>query len=102
MQPGESIRPTHREHLSVRQGQPPGTVLDVTLLDKAPKLAPERCAMVGDSRHDVEAARGAGMPVAGLRGGYGSAEEFELHPPDVLIDTLAELPAWLSRITIAA
>lgn len=63
---------------------------------------PERCAMVGDSRHDVEAARGAGMPVAGLRGGYGSAEEFQLHPPDILIDTLAELPAWLSRTTIAA
>ena len=64
--------------------------------------SPERCAMVGDSRHDIEAARGAGMPVAGLRGGYGSAEEFQLHPPDILIDTLAELPEWLSRTTIAA
>jgi phosphoglycolate phosphatase len=51
--------------------------------------------MVGDSRHDVEAARAAGMAVVGVSYGYGGARDFEQSPPDRVFDSLADLPAWL-------
>jgi phosphoglycolate phosphatase len=57
--------------------------------------APTESLMVGDSRHDIEAARAAGMAVAGVRYGYAAPGELQRHPPDVLLDSLAELPAWL-------
>lgn len=55
------------------------------------------CLMVGDSRHDVEAARAAGMAVVGLRHGYGGDRDFAIAPPDRVLDSMAELPAWLDR-----
>jgi phosphoglycolate phosphatase len=54
------------------------------------------CLMVGDSRHDVDAARAAGMAVVGVSYGYGGAREFEESPPDRVFDSMAELPAWLA------
>ncbi len=62
---------------------------------------PARCAMVGDSRYDIEAARGAGMPVAGLDHGYGGAEEFAECPPDVVLAGFAQIPAWLRERGLA-
>ena len=52
------------------------------------------CAMVGDSLHDLQAARAAGMrAVAVLTGLTGRAE---LAPEaDVVLDTIAELPDWV-------
>jgi phosphoglycolate phosphatase len=62
---------------------------------------PRQALMVGDSRHDVEAARAAGMPVVGVRYGYGAPGELERFAPDALFDSLAELPAWLdTRATL--
>ena len=55
-----------------------------------------QCLMVGDSRHDVEAARAAGMAVVGVSYGYGGAVEFAQSPPDRVFDSLADLPAWLA------
>lgn len=60
-------------------------------------VAIDACAMVGDSRHDVEAARAAPMPVAGVRYGYGAADEFRQFPPDVVLDRLRELPDWIGH-----
>lgn len=65
-------------------------------------LPPAQCLMVGDSQHDVEAARGAGMPVLGVAHGYRREGEFERHPPDAVLASLAELPAWLDARAAAA
>jgi phosphoglycolate phosphatase len=53
--------------------------------------------MVGDSANDVGAARNAGMPSIVVRGGYNHGNSVEsLDPaPDLIIDSLAELPALL-------
>ncbi|MFY0665435.1 MAG: phosphoglycolate phosphatase [Natronospirillum sp.] len=51
--------------------------------------------MVGDSRHDVGAARAAGMPVAALTGGYNHGEE--ITGADFHGDTLAECGDWVLR-----
>jgi phosphoglycolate phosphatase len=47
--------------------------------------------MVGDSRHDVEAARAAGVPVVCVRGGYNHGEDIRLAAPDRVIGSLFEL-----------
>ena len=53
--------------------------------------------MVGDSANDVGAARNAGMPSIVVRGGYNHGNSVEsLDPaPDLIIDSLAELPPLL-------
>lgn len=51
--------------------------------------------MVGDSRHDVGAARAAGMSVAALVGGYNHGEE--ITGADFHADTLAECGDWVLR-----
>jgi len=58
-------------------------------------LRPAEVAMVGDSRHDLHAARAAGMAaVAVLSGIAGSAE---LQPyADVVLPDIGHLPGWLS------
>ncbi|MDB5969697.1 MAG: phosphoglycolate phosphatase [Hydrocarboniphaga sp.] len=60
-------------------------------------VAPGDCLMVGDSRHDVEAARAAGMAVVGLSYGYGGDRDFAIAPPDRVLAAMAELPAWLDH-----
>ncbi|PTQ71273.1 phosphoglycolate phosphatase [Celeribacter persicus] len=58
-------------------------------------VAAGACVMVGDSLHDLEAARRAGMiPVAVLTGVAG-AEELSPHA-EVVLETVAGLPGWLS------
>lgn len=47
--------------------------------------------MVGDSRHDVEAARAAAVPVVCVRGGYNHGEDIRASAPDAVIDSLFEL-----------
>jgi len=51
--------------------------------------------MVGDSRHDVEAARRAGFGVACVTYGYNHGDDIRSAEPDAIIDSLAELPALL-------
>jgi len=51
-------------------------------------------AMVGDSTHDLRAARAAGMIAVGVL--TGPATEADLAPhADVVLPSIAELPAWL-------
>jgi phosphoglycolate phosphatase len=55
-------------------------------------LPPAQCLMVGDSVNDVAAARAAGMPVAAVSYGYNHGGPIADTGPDVVIDSLAELP----------
>ncbi|MEM6589096.1 MAG: HAD family hydrolase [Pseudomonadota bacterium] len=58
-------------------------------------VAPERCAMVGDSTHDLIAGRAAGMPTVAVLTGV--AETDELRPyADAVLPDIGEIPAWLS------
>lgn len=58
---------------------------------------PEAAAMVGDSRNDLLAARGAGLPCVLVSFGYTVVPARELGA-DAVIDRLADLPAALARI----
>jgi phosphoglycolate phosphatase len=63
-------------------------------------VAPQRIAMVGDSRHDLEAARAAGaLAVAVLSG---PADRAELAPlADHVVDDIAALPALFAELNQA-
>ncbi|MEL7011843.1 MAG: HAD family hydrolase [Pseudomonadota bacterium] len=57
-------------------------------------IAPDRCAMVGDSTHDLIAGRAAGMHTLAVLTGVAEADE--LHPhADVVLRDIGEIPAWL-------
>lgn len=61
------------------------------------QLQPSQCAMVGDSLHDLEAGRAAGMTTVGVLTGPASAED--LAPlADIVFPTIAELPDWLANL----
>ena len=55
--------------------------------------APGSTLIIGDSRNDVLAARGAGCPVVLVRYGYNHGEPAEAAGPDRVIDRLDELAA---------
>ncbi|HEX5682473.1 MAG TPA: phosphoglycolate phosphatase [Ideonella sp.] len=61
---------------------------------------PSRTLMVGDSRNDVQAARGAGCPVVLVRYGYNHGEPAESAGADRVVDRLDEItlsalvPTW--------
>jgi phosphoglycolate phosphatase len=57
--------------------------------------APAQVMMVGDSEVDVQTARNAGTWACGVTYGLGSHRLAEF-PPDLLLDSLAELPPHLS------
>jgi len=57
--------------------------------------APARTLMVGDSRNDADAARAAGCPVVLVSYGYNHGEPATSARPDAVVDSLAELTAWL-------
>jgi phosphoglycolate phosphatase len=54
--------------------------------------------MIGDNANDVHAARAAGVPVILRAGGYIRVPATELGA-DAVIETFAELPAALARVT---
>lgn len=62
---------------------------------QAAGLEPRECVMVGDSLHDLHAARAAGMvPVAVLTGVAGREA---LEPAaEAVLESIAELPAWVA------
>jgi phosphoglycolate phosphatase len=65
-----------------------------TLMNEA-GATPEQTVMIGDSEIDMLTARNAGMYAAGVRYGF-RPETLNLSPPDVLVDTTAELAEVLS------
>ncbi len=58
--------------------------------------SPREAMMVGDSEIDVQTARNSGVWACGVTYGLGSHRLAE-YPPDLLLDTLADLPARLRR-----
>lgn len=60
-------------------------------------LEPGRVAMVGDSRHDLEAGRAAGMRVVAVLTGIAGREELEPHA-DVVLADIGSIPDWLSSL----
>lgn len=60
-------------------------------------LRPSQIAMVGDNRHDLEMARAAGVGLAvGVLSGTGTQETLA-RLADVILGSVAELPAFLDR-----
>lgn len=58
-------------------------------------VAPREAMMIGDSEVDVQTARNANTWACGVTYGLGS-ERLVQHPPDVLLDSLVELPSLLN------
>jgi len=58
------------------------------------EAAPEETVLVGDSAVDVRTGRAAGTRTVGVTYGL-HPEGLEADPPDVLLDDLRKLPAWL-------
>ncbi len=57
--------------------------------------APAHALMVGDSINDVQAARGAGIPVVCVPYGYNEGKDPRLLPCDAFVESLADLPGLL-------
>ena len=58
--------------------------------------------MVGDGPQDVLAGRAAGAYTVGVRGGIQAYDRLQASGPDVIIDSLAELPEVVSGLTARA
>ena len=63
---------------------------------KAVGVAPQACLMVGDSLHDLNAGRAAGMTSIGVLTGYATRAELEPFADGVL-ESIAHLPDWIAR-----
>ena len=61
---------------------------------EAAGLPPERVAMVGDSTHDLAAARAAGMVAVGVLTGPAEAADLAPHA-DAVLGSVADLPDWI-------
>jgi len=57
--------------------------------------SPAEAMMVGDSNVDVQTARNAGIWACGVSYGLGT-EGLRANPPDIMLDSLTELPAYLN------
>ena len=62
---------------------------------RAFEIEPRQAMLVGDSDVDVRTARNAGVWACGVSYGLG-LESMRAHPPDLMLDNLAELPAYLN------
>ena len=62
--------------------------------DKATGADPARCAMVGDSLHDLHAARAASMRAVAVLTGVAEAADLAPHA-DVVLPDIGHLPRWL-------
>ncbi len=60
-------------------------------------LPPERVVVVGDTPLDVAAARACGVRAVAVATGTATRADLASAGPDIVLDTLAELPAWHAR-----
>ncbi|MEO6301190.1 MAG: HAD family hydrolase [Paracoccaceae bacterium] len=63
-------------------------------------LTPARVAMVGDSKHDLDAGRAAGMHAVAVLTGVATADELAPHA-DVVLADISHLGAWIDGLQIA-
>ena len=61
-------------------------------------LRPERVAMIGDSRHDMEAGQAAGMRRVAVLTGIATEADLAPHA-DVVLRDIGALPAWLDGLS---
>jgi phosphoglycolate phosphatase len=59
------------------------------------EVAPARSIMIGDSTNDVQAARGAGIPVLCVLHGYNEGQDPRTLPCDGFVEHLSDLPGML-------
>ncbi|MGH9716839.1 MAG: HAD-IA family hydrolase [Candidatus Acidiferrales bacterium] len=62
------------------------------------RASPAEAMLVGDSEVDVRTARNAGIWSCGVSYGLGP-QGFRAHPPDLLLDSLTELPERLDHVS---
>jgi phosphoglycolate phosphatase len=62
------------------------------------QAAPHEAMIVGDSDVDIKTARNAGTWACGVSYGLGT-DGLRAHPPDLMLDSLVELPAHLNGAT---
>lgn len=69
------------------------------LLHAAKQLGvkPEESLMLGDSKSDVKAARAAGFNIICMSYGYNHGEDIRNYDPDVVIDSMTELPDYIEK-----
>jgi phosphoglycolate phosphatase len=60
-------------------------------------VSPQQALMIGDSENDALAARGAGIPVWLMRGGYSEGIDVDSIDCDGLLSSFAELPMLLAN-----
>ncbi|WP_407333329.1 HAD hydrolase-like protein [Enterovibrio sp. 27052020O] len=60
-------------------------------------LKPEQLLLVGGSVNDVNASRAAQCPVVCVSHGYNYGIDIRKSAPDVVVDSLAEIPAYLNQ-----
>ncbi|OED47045.1 phosphatase [Rhodobacteraceae bacterium (ex Bugula neritina AB1)] len=63
---------------------------------KAAGVSPDRTAMVGDSRHDMEAGAAAGMQRIAVLTGMALRTELLPHA-DIVLPDIGHIPSWLDR-----
>jgi phosphoglycolate phosphatase len=68
--------------------------MGVEVLLRDLQSAPREAMIIGDSDVDIKTARNAGIFACGVSYGFG-LESLRAHPPDLMLDNLAELPAHL-------
>ena len=79
--------------LTTRRGKPsPEPILWAAQLME---IAPEACLMVGDTTVDIRAGKAAGAQTVALLSGFGEEAELLALSPDLVLPSVAELPAAL-------
>lgn len=64
---------------------------------KRMRLKPEHCVYVGDTAEDVEMSRRAGVRAIGVLGPFPTAERIRVAKPEILLDSIRELPRHLRQ-----
>ena len=63
------------------------------------RRAPEHCVYVGDTAEDIEMARSAGVRAIGVFGPFPTAARLRAAKPEVLLNSVKELPQYLRTIS---
>jgi phosphoglycolate phosphatase len=59
-------------------------------------VAPQQTVMVGDTEYDMEMATNAGAAKIAVRSGVHTEDRLKRHNPLVCLDSVTDMPAWMS------